>query len=135
MQHTSLQNLHSKELLLFPSRRALLQHYSEGICPPSMLLGEFFAKAVYYPDRSIIPAHLRKFILSRVLREHDRDRVNLLECGFVFERSFLAYLQSSEFFLRFFDELLVHNIAISEIPLLDTYGEYEDHLRMLKEVY
>lgn len=135
MQHTSLQNLHSKELLLFPSRRALLQHYSEGICPPSMLLGEFFAKAVYYPDRSIIPAHLRKFILSRVLREYDRDRVNLLECGFVFERSFLAYLQSSEFFLRFFDELLVHNIAISEIPLLDTYGEYEDHLRILKEVY
>lgn len=136
MEHLSLQNLHSRELLVFPSRRALLQHHkSEGICPPSMLLGEFFTKAVYYPNKSIIPAHLRKFILGRVLREYDRERANLLEHGLVFERKFLAYLQSSEFFLRFFDELFVHNVAISEIPLLDTYGEYEDHLRILEEVY
>lgn len=136
MEHLSLQNLHSRELLVFPSRRALLQHHkSEGICPPSMLLGEFFTKAVYYPNKSIIPTHLRKFILGRVLREYDRERVNLLERGLVFERKFLAYLQSSEFFLRFFDELFVHNISIDAIPLLDTYGEYEDHLRILQEVY
>ena len=132
----SLQNLHSKELLVFPSRRALLWHHkSEGICPPSMLLGEFFAKAVYYPNKSILPTHLRKFVLSRVLRDYDTERVNLLERGLVFERKFLAYLQSSEFFLQFFDELFVHNISIDTIPLLDTYGEYEDHLRILKELY
>ncbi len=62
----SLQNLHSKELLVFPSRRALLWHHkSEGICPPSMLLGEIFANAEYYPKKSILTKQMRKFVLSR----------------------------------------------------------------------
>ncbi|WP_394967818.1 PD-(D/E)XK nuclease family protein [uncultured Helicobacter sp.] len=133
----SLEALQSYELLVFPSRRALTQYHSakEGICAPSMVLGEFFSKAIIYPNKSIVPKHLRKFIVSRVLREYDKQHHILLHNGFVFEQSFIAYLQSSEFFLRFFDELFVHKIAISEIPLLDTYGEYEDHLRILQDVY
>lgn len=136
MSLDSLQSLSSRELLVFPSRRALLEyHNTDRICSPSMLLGEFFAKAVFYPDKAIVPTHLRKFILSRVLRDYDKEQKDLLERGFVFERSFLAYLQSSEFFLRFFDELFVHKKTINEIPILDTYGEYADHLKILQELY
>ncbi|MDD7568032.1 MAG: PD-(D/E)XK nuclease family protein, partial [Helicobacter sp.] len=132
-QELSLQALQSRTLLVYSSKRSLRSSFIEGsICPPSMLLGEFFSKAIIYKDKTIIPKHIRKFILGFVLKNHDFTQ--LCEHGLVFEKSFLAYLESSEFFLQFFDELFVHNIAIQDIPHKDIYGEYEDHLHILEAV-
>ncbi|RAX55611.1 PD-(D/E)XK nuclease family protein [Helicobacter sp. 10-6591] len=132
-QELSLQALQSRTLLVYSSKRSLRSSFIEGnICPPSMLLGDFFNKAIIYQGKTIIPKHIRKFILSFVLKKYDFTQLS--QHGLVFEKSFLAYLESSEFFLQFFDELFVHNITIQDIPCKDIYGEYEDHLRILETV-
>ncbi|MGI0406231.1 RecB family exonuclease [Helicobacter himalayensis] len=129
----SLRALTSSTLYVYSSKRSMLTHLQDGrICEPSVLISEFFSKAIFYENRILLPNIARKFILSSVLRSYEFEE--LRKKGLIFEKSFLAYLQSSEFFLEFFDELFLHNIPIDKIPLRDTYGEYEDHLKILQAI-
>lgn len=129
----SLRALTSRTLNVYSSKRSMLAHLQDGrICEPSMLISEFFSKAIFYENKILLPNSARKFILSSVLRGYEFEE--LRKKGLIFEKSFLAYLQSSEFFLEFFDELFLHNISIDKIPLRDTYGEYEDHLKILQAI-
>lgn len=132
----SLKNLESKELFIYSTRRCMESQYEHNnICKPSMLRSEFFSKVVYYPHKTLLPKNVRKLLLGNILEEYDRQTDKLSHSHLVFEKNFLAYLQSSAFFLQFYDELFVHNINIADIPLQDTYGDYEEHLQILQEIF
>ena len=132
----SLENLNSKELFIYSTNRSIKSKYEQdSICKPSMLRKEFFSKAIYYPHKTLLPKNVCKLLLGSILEQYDKETSNLSTSRLVFEKNFLAYLQSSAFFLQFYDELFIHNIDIADIPLQDTYGDYEEHLHILQEVF
>lgn len=132
----SLENLNSKELFIYSTHRSMASQYQQdSICKPSILRKDFFNKVVYYPHKILLPKNVRKLLLGNILEEYDKQTNKLLGSHLVFEKNFLAYLQSSAFFLQFYDELFIHNINIADIPLQDTYGDYEEHLHILQEIF
>lgn len=62
-------------------------------------------------------------------------KMELLDKKLIFEQNFLAYLESSNFVFKFFNELAQAKVRITDIPQNDTYGEYDDHLKVLQSVY
>lgn len=117
-------------LKVYSSHRSLIQHLDEGILlEPHMMMSEFFSQIVIIKDYRALPQAMRLPISMQILKScaEQLQRVN-----FIFEESFLAFLESSQFLFGFFDELSQAQVCIEEIPLLDTYGDYEDHLYVLE---
>lgn len=123
------------KLYLFSSARAMqsfMQKHKEGFLPQCKILGEFFSEVIVVRGKIKIPSFLRKILLIEVFKEFEfsqRDFQLLF-----FEKNFLGFLETSPFLLQFFNELNQHKLKISDIPLKDIYGDYEDHLRVLEEI-
>ncbi|WP_300448434.1 PD-(D/E)XK nuclease family protein [uncultured Helicobacter sp.] len=119
-------------LKVYSSHRSLVQHLNEGeLLSPHIMMGEFFTQLVIVDGYRALPQAMRLPLSMSVLKECAKE---LERVKFIFEQSFLAFLESSQFLFGFFDELTQAQVSIDEIPLLDTYGDYEDHLRVLKWV-
>ncbi|PAF44244.1 PD-(D/E)XK nuclease family protein [Helicobacter sp. 11S02596-1] len=124
-------------LYVFATRRKLKEFYlscGEGFLPVAMSVSEFFESILFVKDRRKIPKNIRKvFLLSAIASVVDSRQG--FERMLVFEKSFLAYLESSSFLFGFFDELALSCLDFEDIPLKDTYGDYEEHLAILGEIY
>lgn len=121
--------MHKPTLQVYSSNRALLQNLHEGeLLAPSMLIGEFFSQLVIIDDYRALPQELRLPLSMQILKD---CALELERAKFLFEQSFLGFLESSQFLFAFFDELAQAQVAIKDIPLLDTYADYEDHLHVL----
>ncbi|MDO7252580.1 PD-(D/E)XK nuclease family protein [Helicobacter cappadocius] len=120
-------------LYVFSTQRYINEFYREfedGFLPQVMGAGEFFSTIVFVPFLKAVPKNIRKvFLLSAIAQAEN------LTSMLVFEKSFLAYLESSSFLFNFFDEMTSFLIDIKQIPLKDTYGDYEDHLQVLFGIY
>ena len=51
------------------------------------------------------------------------------------ERNFFTFTQNSTYLFRFFEELSGELIGIGSLEYADTYGDYEEHIEILKELY
>ncbi len=51
------------------------------------------------------------------------------------ERNFFTFTQNSSYIFRFFEELSGELVDINELSLADTYGDYEEHIEILQELY
>ncbi|MDX1294894.1 MAG: PD-(D/E)XK nuclease family protein [Sulfurimonadaceae bacterium] len=51
------------------------------------------------------------------------------------ERNFFTFTQNSSYLFRFFEELSGELIDIGTLEFADTYGDYEEHIEILKELY
>ncbi|MCH5314069.1 MAG: PD-(D/E)XK nuclease family protein [Helicobacter sp.] len=121
-----------KTLKVYSSHRSLMQYLDEGVLlSPHMMMSEFFAQAVIIEGYRALPEAMRLLLSLEILKECAKE---LQRVNFIFEESFLAFLESSQFLFGFFDELSQAQVDIGEIPLLDTYGDYEDHLYVLEWV-
>lgn len=96
----------------------------------AMSVGDFFAHVFFVPDRMLIPRNIQKVILCNIIA----DMPNITNV-FVFEHSFLGYLESSDFLISFFRELTLHNVDLKQIPLQDIYGDYVEHLQILEQIW
>lgn len=121
-------------LCVYSSKRSLLQSLeSEQLLAPTMLLGEFFASCVLIKGGyRALPKSLRLPLMMSVLREFESILENT---KLVFEKSFLGFLESSQFVFNFFDEITQSQVRIQDIPLADTYGDYDNHLALLQKIY
>lgn len=118
-------------LLVFSSNRALREFYlksDEAFLPDARNLKGFFNEITFVKGKVKIPNALRTLVLYRAIK-----RVNVEKLGF--DKTFLRFLEHSKFFFDFFDELESAQISIDEIDISDTYGDYDDHLRLLSRVY
>lgn len=126
----------NQRLYVFSSSRSMqefLKTQKNGFLPQSMLMHDFFSQVLLVEGKSKIPAMMRKVLLSEVLSEfefNDKESDVLF-----FEKNFLGYLETSSFLITFFNELNHHKVAINDIPQKDIYGDYEDHLRVLEQIY
>ncbi|WP_334086019.1 PD-(D/E)XK nuclease family protein [Helicobacter typhlonius] len=119
-------------LKVYSSNRSLMQHLDEGVLlSPHMMMNDFFTQILIIKGYRALPKQMRLPLAMEILKScaSELKRVN-----FIFEESFLAFLESSQFLFGFFDEISQAQVQMSEIPLLDTYGDYEDHLYVLEWV-
>lgn len=124
-------------LFVFSTQRAIMSFYAslpQGLMPKAMGIEELFSRAFFTPSKSAASSHIYRILLHTILRDLLELKPSLTKL-LVFERSFLGYLQGSEFLLPFFREIACHNVAMSEIPLRDIYADYEEHLEILEEIY
>ncbi|WP_034369385.1 PD-(D/E)XK nuclease family protein [Helicobacter sp. MIT 05-5293] len=121
-------------LCVYSSKRSLLQSLeSERLLAPTMLLGEFFTSCVLIKGGyRALPQSLRLPLMMSVLKEFESALENT---KLVFEKSFLGFLESSQFVFGFFDEIAQSQVRIQDIPLADTYGDYDNHLALLQKIY
>ena len=105
-----------------------------GIMPKALTIGELFSLSFFAPAKISPSKQVQKILLQAILRECLPDDPALTH-SFIFDKSFLGYLQGSDFLLPFFRELGQHGIDIAKIPLRDIYADYEEHLRILEDIY
>ncbi|MGX3010911.1 PD-(D/E)XK nuclease family protein [Helicobacter sp. 23-1044] len=119
------------KLSVFSSQRALLEfakNSDSAFLPPCKSIGEFFEYALSGGNITQTSQNLRILFLWRAIKN-----IEISDLGF--EKSFISFLEHSNFIFQFFDELDSANVKISDIDTHDTYGDYSDHLSVLERIY
>ncbi|MDD4854555.1 MAG: PD-(D/E)XK nuclease family protein [Sulfuricurvum sp.] len=120
-----------KELIVFPTSRAIrdtLENYSEGFLPTLMGMGDFLDRVilsenVISPDNDL-----------RLLALHEASNFSTFD-KLLIERNFFTFIQNSSYIFRFFEELSGEMVSIDALEGADVYGEYEEHIAILKQLW
>ncbi|WP_233706647.1 PD-(D/E)XK nuclease family protein [Helicobacter marmotae] len=121
-----------KSLKVYSSNRSLRQHLDKNVLlSPHMMMNEFFTQLVIIDGYRALPKAMRSPLAISVLKEYANE---LGDKKLVFEKSFLAFLETSQFLFDFFNELAQAQVAIDSISLRDIYGDYDDHLKILEKI-
>ncbi|MGX2970854.1 PD-(D/E)XK nuclease family protein [Helicobacter sp. T3_23-1059] len=126
-----------KVLYVFSTQRLIRDFYAkkpQGLMPKALSIGEFFKKSYIVPDKTRINHRIQTIILQNILRQIIAQKpkiTNLL----VFEKSFLGYLEGSDFLVYLFNEIKHHNITFSDIPSSDIYADFTEHLAIIEEIF
>lgn len=127
-------------LFVFSSHRALLnfcQSQNTPFLPPVKSIGDFFGEVAICEGAKLLK-NLRPLFLWKVIQDFNAKNADLANADLSnlgFDKSFLRFLEGSNFIFKFFDELDSANVKISDIDINDTYGDYSDHLRILEGIY
>ncbi len=118
-------------LHVFPTSRAIRDHVTqirEGFLPTLMGMGDFI-------DRVILSDHLiTPDDDLRLLALHEASNFSAFE-GLSIERNFFTFIQNSTYIFRFFEELATEMVPIEALEGADLYGEYEEHIAILKQLW
>lgn len=125
-----MQNNSLKELFVFPTTRGIREFYknsSESLLPRAISISEFFTKCVIVPNRAKIDEIDKRILLHKAI-----ENIELKKLGFA--KSFLEFLEHSEFIFLFLDELDSEFVTLDEIKIEDIYAEFDEHIEILKKV-
>ncbi|WP_104749352.1 PD-(D/E)XK nuclease family protein [Helicobacter cynogastricus] len=128
---------HAPILHVFSSRRACNAFYAaqeEGFLPTAWSVQEFYNQISYVEGLLKIPESVRRVLLLETIKQVSQEG-RALEGLVVFKKSFLGYLDGSDFVARFFNELAKFGIEIAQIPTKDIYGDYQYHLEILERIH
>ncbi len=120
----------NRECIVYPTSRCIresLLESAESFLPHAMTMGEFLSRA-YVAVGKIIPDED-----LRLLAMHEASDFS----GFAalnIERNFFSFIQNSEYLFRFFEELSSEQVSVETLQAVDVYGEYEEHIAILKRL-
>lgn len=118
-------------LHVFPTSRAIRDHVireREGFLPTLMGMGDFL-------DRVILSDHLiTPDDDLRLLALHEASNFGAFS-GLSIERNFFTFIQNSTYIFHFFEELATEMVPIEALEGADVYGEYEEHIAILKQLW
>lgn len=129
--------LQERTLYVFSTQRLIMDFYSkqpQGLMPKALSIGEFFKKSYTISHKTRINHRIQTIILQGILREIIEQKPNITNL-LVFEKSFLGYLEGSDFLLYLFNEIKQHNIKFSDIPNSDIYADFTEHLAIIEEIF
>ncbi|MCX6060776.1 MAG: PD-(D/E)XK nuclease family protein [Campylobacterales bacterium] len=117
--------------VVFPTSRSIrdaLDNYSEGFLPTLMGMGDFLDRVilsenVVSPDNDL-----------RLLALHEASNFATFD-KLLIERNFFTFIQNSSYIFRFFEELSGEMVPIGALEGADVYGEYEEHIAILKQLW
>lgn len=120
-----------RSCVVFPTSRSIrdaLDHYNEGFLPTLMGMGDFLDRVilstnVVSPDNDL-----------RLLALHDASDFSTFS-KLLIERNFFTFIQNSSYIFRFFEELSGEMVSIDALEGADVYGEYEEHIAILKQLW
>jgi len=120
-------------LTILPSSRAIRAHIlkeksSNGFLPSFITMSDFLQRALIVDEAVRIDDDTRTLLL---LEASDFKAFSTLNI----ERNFFTFTQNSSYIFRFFEELSGELIEINSLSMADTYGDYEEHISILEELY
>ncbi|MEA3374111.1 MAG: PD-(D/E)XK nuclease family protein [Campylobacterota bacterium] len=118
---------------ILPTSRAiraeiLREREHNTFLPRYISIGEFLQRAVIVEGHRRIDDDTRTLLL---LEATDFKRFGNLQI----ERNFFTFTQNATYLFRFFEELSGELVDISALELADTYGDYEEHILILGELF
>lgn len=123
--------MHSKNLLVFPTARAIRTYISEDnsnrLLLPLLSIDEFFFKSIDVGNFSYIDEEHRFLLLKESTNIKNFNKLGI-------SNNFIDFIKQSEYIFRFFNELSAENISIDSIKRADTYEFYEEHLFILETI-
>lgn len=120
----------NKECIVYPTSRCVreaIAQSQESFFPSMMTMGEFLSRA-YVAIGKVTPDDD-----LRLLAMHEASNFS----GFAalnIERNFFSFIQNSEYLFRFFEELSSEQVSVDRLQAVDVYGEYEEHITILKQL-
>lgn len=120
----------NKECIVYPTSRCIREavlESSESFMPNMMSMGEFLSRA-YVARGKIVPDED-----LRLLAMHEASNFSAFSALNI-ERNFFTFIQNSEYLFRFFEELSSEQVSIERLQSVDVYGEYEEHITILKRL-
>lgn len=116
--------------VVFPTSRAIrnaLDGCTEGFLPTFMGMSDFLDRAIL-TEKVIVPDDD-----LRLLGLHEASDFSTFSSLHI-ERNFFTFIQNSQYIFRFFEELSGEMVDISALENADIYGEYEEHITILKHL-
>ena len=120
----------NRSCVVFPTSRAIrnaLDDCSEGFLPTFMGMSDFLDRVIL-TDNVIVPDDD-----LRLLGLHEASDFSSF-ANLHIERNFFTFIQNSNYIFRFFEELSGEMVDISALENADIYGEYEEHIAILKHL-
>ncbi|MEA1893430.1 MAG: PD-(D/E)XK nuclease family protein [Campylobacterota bacterium] len=122
-----------KTTIVLPSARAIrheqLQIDSQTLFLPNFItMSEFISKLCIVKDFKILDDDSRVLLL---LEASDFKEFSSLQI----QRNFFTFTKNSSYIFKFFEELSAEIYEISTLDTSDIYGEYEEHITILQELY
>lgn len=120
----------NRSCVVFPTSRAIrnaLDGCSEGFLPTFMGMSDFLDRAILTENVIIPDDDLRLLGLHEASDFSSFASLNI-------ERNFFTFIQNSQYIFRFFEELSGEMVDISALENADIYGEYEEHIAILKHL-
>ena len=124
--------LHNKTIIL-PSARAI-RHEQLSLENPTLFLpnymtmNEFISKLCIVKEYKILDDDSRILLL---LEASDFKEFTALKI----QRNFFTFTKNSSYIFKFFEELSAEMYDISDLSTADIYGDYEEHITILQELY
>ena len=122
-----------KTTIVLPSARAIrheqLHIESETLLlPKHITMNEFISKLCIVENFRTVDNDTRVLLL---LEASDFKEFSELQI----QRNFFTFTKNSSYIFKFFEELSAELYDINALDLADTYGEYEEHIEILKKLY
>lgn len=120
----------NRECIVYPTARCVRDAVStaaECFLPSIMTMGEFLTRA-YVSVGKVVPDED-----LRLLAMHEASDFSAF-AALNIERNFFSFIQNSEYLFRFFEELSSEHVSVERLQSVDVYGEYEEHIAILKRL-
>lgn len=120
----------NRQCIVYPTARCVREavaESTESFLPAMMTMGEFLSRA-YVAEGKIVPDEdLRLLAMHEASDFSGFSALNI-------ERNFFSFIQNSEYLFRFFEELSSEQVSLTTLQSVDVYGEYEEHIAILKRL-
>lgn len=121
------------KLYLFSNTRAIKaffeRDYLASFLPDAQSIGEFLEFVLRVEGKSKIPAFLRHIYLYQSIQESNSKEFS------EFAKNFSQFLNNSDFFFKFYEELCAGCVRLEMLEKLDVYAFYDDYLQVLKRIF
>ncbi len=120
-------------LTILPSSRSI-RHLilslkdKNAFLSPTITIGEFLNRILKVDNAVNLDSDRRNLLLLEASEFKNFDTLKI-------ERNFFTFTQNSHYIFRFLEELSGEEVSIDSIELADTYGDYEEHLGVLHNLY
>jgi RecB family exonuclease len=119
--------------IVLPSARAIRQEQlsiqdSTLFLPNHITMSDFISKLCIVKDFKMLDEDSRILLL---LEASDFNTFKNLQI----QRNFFTFTKNSSYIFKFFEELSAEKYDISTLDTSDIYGEYEEHITILQELY
>lgn len=120
-----------RECVIYSTSRSIreaISYNEDGFLPDYLTMGEFLERSVlssklFTPDQDL-----------RLLALHQACTFDSFS-SLKIERNFFSFIHNSEYIFRLFEELSAEQVNVESLFASDIYGEYEEHLSILKELH
>lgn len=122
-----------KTTIVFSSSRAIrheqLKNKNQAVFLPNYItMSEFVSKLCVVPKYKYIEDDSRILLLLKASDFQGFENLRI-------ERNFFTFTKNSSYIFKFFEELSAEMYDLQNLANADFYGEYEEHIAILQELY